>query len=86
MANNQTKLLKLINKYYKLLEKQEEIIKYLYNNTELFEQPYISDFPEELFRFFAGKIGNEARQKNTIYKLMNEKQKKEFKEIQIMEE
>ncbi len=86
MLTNEEILIKLIIKYFKNLEKCEAIIKYLYNHTELFEQKYMSDFPEDLFRFFAGKIGTYARQKNKIFEIMNKKQIEKMKIYELMEE
>ena len=86
MLTNEEILIKLIIKYFKNLEKCEEIIKYLYNHTELFEQKYMSDFPEDLFRFFAGKIGTYARQKNKVIKIMTKKQIEKMKLYELMEE
>ena len=83
-ANMNTKLLKTAIKYFKNLEENEKIIKYLYENTELFEQKYMDDFQEELFRFFTGKIGTFARQRNTFLNLLNDKQLKKFKELEII--
>lgn len=86
MLTNEEALIKLIIKYFKNLEKCENIIKYLYNHTELFEQKYMSDFPEDLFRFFAGKIGTYARQKNKVIEIMNKKQIEKMKFFELMEE
>lgn len=83
--NNNEKLLYLIYNYFKNLEKNEEITKYLYNHTELFEQKYMEDFQSELFRFFSGKIGTYARQRNTLLKLLTTKQKEDLTEIEILE-
>lgn len=85
ILNNQQRMLILTHNYFKNLEKNEEIIKYLYNHTELFETKYMKDFPEELFRFWAGKIGTYARQRNKLLSLLNNKQIEELKEIELLE-
>lgn len=81
---NEDKLILLIINYFKHLEKCENITKYLYNHTELFEEKYMSDFPQELFRFFAGKIGTYAKQKNKIITLLSQKQLEKLKYYELI--
>ena len=83
--NREEKLLTLTNKYFRHLYICEQTIKYLYNHTELFEQKYMCDFPEELFRFFSGKIGTYTKQRNKFLELLNTQQRKKLHEIEILE-
>lgn len=82
---NREKKLYLIRNYFKNLEKNEEIIKYLYNHTELFERKYMEDFPQEEFRFFAAKIGYLAKQKNKFYEIASKQDIEDLKEIELLE-
>lgn len=78
-----TKLIKRIAKYIELSEKQNNIVKDLYEHTEYFEKKYESDYPEELFRFFAGKITRHAKEVNTINSLLEPRQLLELREYQL---
>ena len=86
MKTNEEKMLSMANRYFYHIEKCEEIIKYLYNHTELFEVKYMEDFPEETYRFFAGKIGQMARQKNKFYETLTNRQIILLNEIKLMED
>ena len=76
----------LIAKYLKYLNKCEKIQKYLFENTELFEEYYTDDFQTELFRFFSGKIGRFAREYNKLMIIMNERDVKKLKKIEVTED
>lgn len=78
MNNNRIRRI-LINKWRKLNFEMQEINKYLYDHTELFEQKYEDEFMEDLFRFFAGKITSYARNENELQKRLNEKESHEMK-------
>lgn len=77
------RLLKIIIKYLKLEEEQQKLIKFAYDNTEIFEQKYMIDFPDELFRFFSGKITRYATEYNKIMNLLPEKAINQMKEIEL---
>lgn len=81
-----TERVTLIAKYLKYLQKCEKIQKYLFENTEIFEEYYTDDFQTELFRFFSGKIGRYARELNKLYQIMQERDIKKLKQIQITED
>ena len=44
----------------------------------------MQDYPEELFRFFAGKITRFASEKNRILELLDNEQIEKLKEYEIM--
>lgn len=80
-----TETLRLINEWLYHNEKMREINKYLFNHTELYENQYMTDFEDDVFRFFAGKIARYSKDYNTLYKLLKEKDIKELNRIKIME-
>ncbi len=65
-------------------EKLREINKYLFDHTELFEELYCSDFNNDLFRFFAGKITRYGRDYNELYKKLTSEQRKELNRVKLM--
>lgn len=71
---NDEKLLVLIAQWMYYNEKLAEVNKYLFNHTELFEKRYCSDFQNDLFRFFAGKITRFTNENNKIRKLLSSEQ------------
>lgn len=70
--NKNTKKIKLIYEWIKLSQKMNNITKYLFEHTELYEQKYMIDFEHDLFRFFAGKIGRHAKDYNKLVEILNE--------------
>ena len=74
-----------IHNYFKSLEKCEMIIKFIFNHPELLEKKYMFEYPHEEFKFFSGKIGRLAREKNSLFKLLTNEQKEYLQKIKIME-
>lgn len=78
------------NKYiYKWLyynNKLREINKYLFEHTELYEQKYMTDFEEELFNFFAGKIQRYTRDENKLRSLLSNSDRQEIIEYKLLNE
>lgn len=86
MSNkNQRDYVYLIFNYFKHLEKCEEIIKYIFNHTELLEKEYMHEYNHEEFRFYSGKIGRYARERNKLLSLLDEKIIKELKLLELIE-
>lgn len=85
MGKNEETYLWLIYNYFKNIEKCEDIVKYIFNHPELLEKKYMIDYPHEEFRFFSGKIGRLAREKNTLYKLLTEEQIEKLQQIKLLE-
>ena len=75
---------KLIAEWLYHNDKMKEINKYLFNHTELFEEIYCSDFNNDIFRFFAGKITRYAKDVNEIYKRLNKEQTNELNKERIL--
>ncbi|CDC18644.1 unknown [Clostridium sp. CAG:306] len=65
-------------------EKMKEINKYLFDHTELYEQKYMTDFRDSLFRFFAGKITRFSKDYNKIYELLNKDEKQRLNKIRML--
>ena len=65
-------------------EKMKEINKYLFDHTELYEQRYMTDFRDSLFRFFAGKITRFSKDYNKIYELLNKDEKQRLNKIKML--
>ena len=65
-------------------EKMKEGNKYLFDNTELYEQKYMTDFRDDLFRFFAGKITRFSTDHNKIYKMLSTEEVKELNKIRML--
>ena len=65
-------------------EKMKEINKYLFDHTELYEQKYMTDFRDSLFRFFAGKITRFSKDYNKIYELLNKNEKQRLNKIRML--
>lgn len=65
-------------------EKMKEINKYLFDHTELYEQKYMTDFRDSLFRFFAGKITRFSKDYNKIYELLNKDEKRRLNKIRML--
>lgn len=65
-------------------EKMKEINKYLFDHTELYEQKYMTDFRDSLFRFFAGKITRFSKDYNKIYELLNKDEKQRLNKIKML--
>lgn len=76
-------LAEYINKYIELSNKTHEIIKFLFEHTELFEEKYIDDFHENLFRFFAGKITRNGREINQIKEMLSEEDKLQLQKMKL---
>lgn len=84
--NREYELLKIVNKWLYHNEKMREINKYLYEHTELFEKEYMSDFPEELYAFFAGKITRFTNDYNRLKERLSERQIRILNKIKLLEE
>ena len=65
-------------------EKMKEINKYLFDHTELYEQKYMTDFRDSLFRFFAGEIRRFSKDYNKIYELLNKDEKQRLNKIRML--
>lgn len=65
-------------------EKMKEINKYLFDHTELYEQRYMTDFRDSLFRFFAGKITRFSKDYNKIYELLNKDERQKLNKIRML--
>lgn len=65
-------------------EKMKVINKYLFDHTELYEQKYMTDFRDSLFRFFAGKITRFSKDYNKIYELLNKDEKQRLNKIRML--
>jgi len=76
-------LAEYINKWIELSNKQHEIVKYLFDHTELFEQKYVYDYKNELFRFFAGKITRNANDINKLEKFLTYEDKEVLAKMKI---
>lgn len=78
------------NKYiYKWLyynNKLREVNKYLFEHTELYEQKYMTDYDEELFNFFAGKIQRYTRDENKLRSLLSNSDRQEIIEYKLLNE
>lgn len=57
----------------------KEIIKQLYEHTELFENKYEHEFRLKLWKFFAGKITRSTLEYNKIMSLLDENEVKNVK-------
>lgn len=82
MLSNET--LKIIAEWLYHNEKMKEINKYLFDHTELYEQRYMTEFRDSLFRFFAGKITRFSKDYNKIYELLTSEERKELNKIKMM--
>lgn len=69
----------LINQWLKHLKEMEKINKYLFEHTELFENKYMDEFNEKLFRYFAGKITFYTREYNKIVDIISPEEWEEMK-------
>ena len=76
--------LKIIAEWLYHNEKMKEINKYLFDHTELYEQKYMTDFRDSLFRFFAGKITRFSKDYNKIYELLNKDEKQRLNKIRML--
>lgn len=85
MNKNEQTYLWLIHNYFKHMEKCEEIVKYIFNHPELLEKKYMIDYNHEEFRFFSGKIGRLAKEKNKLYEQLTNEQKERLQQIRLME-
>lgn len=64
------KAIQVIAEWEILNDKLNDLYKYAFNNTEIWEQQYMSDYKTEIFSFFAGKITRIARDRNELYKYL----------------
>lgn len=71
MNKKHIKLAKMIAKWMYLLLKTNEVNKYLYEHTELFEGKYERDFMELLHNEFAKKITRFVKDINNIYLMID---------------
>lgn len=76
--------LEIINEWLYHNEKMKEINKYLFDHTELYEQKYMTDFRDDLFRFFAGKITRFSTDHNKIYKMLNQDEVQKLNKIRML--
>lgn len=76
--------LEIISEWLYHNEKMKEINKYLFDHTELYEQKYMTDFRDSLFRFFAGKITRFSKDYNKIYELLNKDEKQRLNKIKML--
>lgn len=76
--------LEIISEWLYHNEKMKEINKYLFDHTELYEQKYMTDFRESLFRFFAGKITRFSKDYNKVYELLTKEETKKLNKIRMM--
>lgn len=74
----------LINEWKYHTEKCKEIIKYLYNHTELFEKKYMQDFREDLFLFIAGKINKYSNDINKLQSYFTNEEIEELNKIKLL--
>lgn len=81
MLTNET--LEIIAEWIYHNEKMKEINNYLFNHTELYEQKYTTDFRDDLFRFFAGKITRFSTDYNKIYKMLNKEEREKLNLIKM---
>ncbi|UPW40949.1 hypothetical protein [Sigmofec virus UA08Rod_6044] len=79
------KNLKIIAKWIKINKKLKEINDYIYKHTEIFEEKYTSEYREELFNFFAGKITRFTKDHNKLMNLLKEKEKDTIHYINLEE-
>lgn len=75
--------LEIINEWLYHNNKMKEINSILFNRTELYEQKYMTDFRDELFRFFAGKITRFSKDYNKIYELLTKEERKRLQIIKM---
>lgn len=85
MWNNEEELLILINEWLFHNNKMKEINNYLYNHTELFNGKYPTDYKDDLFRYFAGKITRYTRDYNTIYSMLSDIQIDKMNKLNLIE-
>lgn len=76
--------LEIIEQWIYYNEKLKDVNKYLFEHTELYEQKYMTDYREDVFRFFAGKITRFGRDYNTLYKILTNEESKEIQKIKMM--
>lgn len=76
--------LEIINEWLYHNEKMKEINKYLFDHTELYEQKYMTDFRDDLFRFFAGKITRFSTDHNKIYKILTSEEVQKLNKIRML--
>lgn len=62
-------------------DKMKEINSILFNNTQFYEQRYMTEFRDDIFRFFGGKITRFTKDYNKIYSMLN---KDEIKKLNII--
>ncbi len=73
-----------IEQWLYLNEKLRELNKFLYEHTELFEEKYMSDYKEELYSFFAGKITRFTNDYNRLFERLSIKEQKEIQKIKLL--
>lgn len=73
--------LEMINEWLYHNEKMKEINSILFNRTEFFEQKYMVDYRDDLFRFFAAKITRFSKDYNKIYSMLNKEEIKRLNTI-----
>lgn len=62
-------------------EKMKEVNSILFNNTQYFEQKYMTDYRDDIFRFFAGKITRFSKDYNKIYEMLTTDERKKLNVI-----
>lgn len=82
MLNNEC--LECINEWLYHNEKMKEVNQYLFNHTELYEQRYTTEFREDLFRFFAGKITRFSKDYNKIYNMLTSEERQQLQKIKML--
>lgn len=75
--------LEWINEWIYYNDKLKEVNKILFENTQFWEQRYMTDYRDDLFRFFAGKITRFSSDYNKIYKMLNKEEKIKLNKIKL---
>lgn len=84
MKTNEEILEEMIAEWIYHTNKLKEINQFLFNKTELYEGKYQSDFNNELFRFFAGKITRFSKDINQLNALLTQKQLENIYRLKIL--
>lgn len=77
------KLAKLINNWIYYQNKSADIIKFLFEHTEYFEQKYTYDYKDSLFRYFAGKLNRNCNDITKLNEILTNEDKRVLQEEEL---
>ena len=78
------KLAKHINNWIYYQNKSAEIIKFLFEHTEYFEQRYTYEYKDSLFRYFAGKLNRNCNDITKLFEILTQEDKRVLQEEEIL--